>query len=386
MPRDRFRNREQSRDKSSFRDRDQKGFSGSGDRRSSGSGNQGYSGSGDRRPSNAGGRSFSGSGDRGNRSFGDRRGSGDSGRRSFGGQGQRSFGDRGQRSFGDRRSGGSGDRNPYKAQYGKDHRDFGKFGRFAKSRPEIEAMRKKAFLSTRLGITEKLSSRDALIIQAVNMVDELDKSLNVLSERLREWYSLHFPELSNKVREHKQYMHIAASGERKNIDKPELKELIETSSGANFDEPDYRMMQAYAQQILLLYELRDETAEYLKTLMETEAPNITSIVATNIGARLISLAGGIESMSRMPAGTIQLLGAEKALFRHLKTHSDPPKYGILFQLSEVNSAPNDRRGKVSRAVAAKLAIASKVDFFSKKLEPSIKQKLDKRLQEIRDKE
>jgi len=369
MPRDRFRNREQSRDKSSFRERGQSGYSGPGDGRPSGSGERGYSGPGER--------SFS---DRG------QRGSGDRGYHGSGDRGQRSSGGRGFGGSGDRRPSGSGNSGQYKAQYGRDHRDFGKFGRFAKSRPEVEAMRKKAFLSTRLGITEQLSSRDALIIQAVNMVDELDKSLNVLSERLREWYSLHFPELSNKVREHKQYMHIASSGERKNIEKPELRELIEASSGANFEEPDYRMMQAYAQQILLLYELRDETAEYLKTLMETEAPNITSIVATNIGARLISLAGGIKSMSRMPAGTIQLLGAEKALFRHLKTHAKPPKYGILFQLSEVNSAPNDRRGKVSRAVAAKLAIASKVDFFSKKLEPSIKQKLDKRLQEIRDKE
>ncbi len=345
MPRDRFRNREQSRDRSSFRDR---GQSGSGDRRPSGSGDRGQRGSGDRGPRRFGDRGYSGSGDRG----------------------QRSSGERGQ----------------YKAQYGRDYRDFGKFGRFTKSRPDVEAMRKKAFLRTRLGITEQLSSRDALIIQAVNMVDELDKSLNVLSERLREWYSLHFPELNNKVREHKLYMHLASSGERKNIDRPELKDLVETSSGANFEEPDYRMMQAYAQEILSLYTLRDQTAEYLKTLMETEAPNITSIVATNVGARLISLAGGIKSMSRMPAGTIQLLGAEKALFRHLKTNAKPPKYGILFQLSEVNSAPNDRRGKVSRAVAAKLAIASKVDFFSKKLDPSIKQKLDKRLQEIREKE
>ncbi len=253
-------------------------------------------------------------------------------------------------------------------------------------RRDLKEIRKRAFVKVREGIAEKLSSRDALILQSITMIDELDKCINILSERMREWYSFHFPELSNKVKEHKAYLRLISEGARENIPNPELKAIIEKSAGADFNEQDILMVQECARDVLSLYERRENMAKYLKELMETEVPNINSLVAANVGARLLNLAGGLENMSRMPAGTIQLLGAENALFRHLKTNAKPPKYGILFQLSEVNSAQKDRRGKVARAIAAKLAIASKVDFFSKRLEPSIKEKLDVRLKQIREKD
>ncbi len=137
-------------------------------------------------------------------------------------------------------------------------------------RRDLKEIRKRAFVKVREGIAEKLSSRDALILQSITMIDELDKCINILSERMREWYSFHFPELSNKVKEHKAYLRLISEGARENIPNPELKAIIEKSAGADFNEQDILMVQECARDVLSLYERRENMAKYLKELMETE--------------------------------------------------------------------------------------------------------------------
>ncbi len=98
-------------------------------------------------------------------------------------------------------------------------------------------------------------------------------------------------------------------------------------------------------------------------MMKEVAPNIQGLVGSLLGARLISLAGGLDRMARLPSSTIQVLGAEKALFRSLKSNSLPPKHGVIFQFPEIHQSPKWQRGKIARALAGKLAITARVDAF-----------------------
>jgi nucleolar protein 56 len=202
--------------------------------------------------------------------------------------------------------------------------------------------------------------------------------VNLFVNRLREWYSVHFPELNDIVEDHRLYVKLVASlGSRENFSESSLKELgvpeqlagkmldaSKRSLGADISEHDLEAIRTFASIILQLYELRDQLEGYVNRIMKEVAPNITELVGPLLGARLISLAGGLDRLATMPASTIQVLGAEKALFRALRTGGRPPKHGIIFQYPEIFRAPKWQRGKIARALAAKLAIAAKVDAFS----------------------
>lgn len=246
----------------------------------------------------------------------------------------------------------------------------------------IEEIRQKALADVKKGLRKEFARRDALIIQAVSAMDDLDKTANLGAQRLREWYSLHFPELDRKIEDNKTYAEIAFLGDRKTIDDKTLKKLAGMSVGAELGEKDYKIITRFAAQIVELYNLRDAIDSYIGSMMRKISPNIDALAGSSIGARLISLAGGLENMARMPASTIQLLGAEKALFRHLKTKSKPPKYGIIFQCPFIHSADREKRGKIARALAGKLAIAAKIDFHNPHLDESLKKDFEKRLKQI----
>jgi len=196
---------------------------------------------------------------------------------------------------------------------------------------------------------------------------------------VREWYSTHFPELDRLVLDHELYLKLVLSlGNREQFTSTALKDIAElpddrvnriveaaqTSLGAEFDEIDIEVLQACAQRISDLYELRGRIAEYIDGLMAQIAPNLRAVVGGLIGARLISLAGGLERLARLPSSTIQVLGAEKALFRALKTRARPPKHGVIYQYPDVRGSPRQIRGKIARALAGKIAIAARVDAMS----------------------
>ncbi|WFO76110.1 C/D box methylation guide ribonucleoprotein complex aNOP56 subunit [Desulfurococcaceae archaeon MEX13E-LK6-19] len=270
---------------------------------------------------------------------------------------------------------------------------------FVKSEEEYHEFLHTALLElTRRKLRRAAEKRDMLAVQAIRAIDDIDKTINLFVARLREWYSLHFPELDDLIREHPDYVKVVAElGHRDNITKENLVKLgfseakaekiaeaAKKSIGADLSDFDIIKIQTLARIIDQLYKLRSELADYIEAVMKEVAPNITALVGPLLGARLLSLAGGLESLARLPASTIQVLGAEKALFRALRTGGKPPKHGVIFQFPAIHRSPRWQRGKIARALAAKLAIAAKIDFFTGRfIGDKLREELDKRIEEIK---
>jgi nucleolar protein 56 len=229
---------------------------------------------------------------------------------------------------------------------------------------------------SRLAIRSASEQSDQLVIQAMNSLDDVEKAQNLMVSRLREWFGLHFPEAAHSIENGQSLARIVAEGgTREQISSnPELiqliseskikPELLDQSMGAEISEQDMVMIQGLGEQILQLYDFREQLEKYLDDSMLTIAPNIRGLIGPVIGARLIGLAGGIEKLARFPSSTIQVLGAEQALFRALKTGAKPPKHGVIFQHTLVHSAPWWQRGKIARILAGKIAIAARIDLYS----------------------
>ena len=246
-------------------------------------------------------------------------------------------------------------------------------------------------------ISEKL---DLHISQSINALDELDKIINVIGARLREWYGLHFPELDYLIQNIFTYAEIVRlAGNRTNIDLTMLENLgieskktemilvaVERSKGGDILEENLSIIKKLANEVIMQTELRRILAYQIEEMMEKIAPNIKDILTATVGARLMAKAGSLQKLSVMPSSTIQIIGAEKALFRSLKTGAPPPKHGILFQHPILHSAPKWQRGKMARAIASKVAIAVRIDLFRNgEKEVHISEQLNKRIAEIQEK-
>ncbi|AJW70185.1 NOP5/NOP56 family protein [Nitrosopumilus adriaticus] len=244
-------------------------------------------------------------------------------------------------------------------------------------------------------VTEVSESPDLHIIQAINSLDEIDKIANGLSSRLREWYGLHFPELDNIIDSINGYAQIVLAGKRESLTKQVFEEagfpeskvemllLISSKSrGGDISDVNLAIVQSIAKQILDFHELRKKLEEHVETAMQEIAPNLSAILGSAVGARILGRAGSLKRLASLPASTIQVLGAEKALFRSLKTGSQPPKHGLLFQHAMVHAAPRWQRGKIARAVAAKAVIAARVDVYGEGLNQTLLEKLNIRVDEI----
>jgi len=228
------------------------------------------------------------------------------------------------------------------------------------------------------GVQRAQSERGAIIVQAVQLLNELDKSLNVLSSKLREWYGLHFPEMGRRIPDHRDYARIVmAVGDRGDLDlkvlegmdvtERQAKALISAardSMGASLDAEDIKPMRDLASRILDLYDYRQKLEDYIAATARDVAPNLSDLAGPVLAAKLIDKAGGLRRLAMMPSGTVQLLGAEKALFRSKKSGSRPPKHGLIFQHPYVHSKPKRLRGRASRTLASKISLASRADFFS----------------------
>ena len=250
--------------------------------------------------------------------------------------------------------------------------------RIIESKEEYEQFVRDVSLElAKTAITEAVTKRDLYAIQTVRAIEDLDKILNLLAGRIREWYGLHFPELDRLVEKHDTYVRLIRNlGSRDSFtyealaklgipqDKAtEIAESAKKSSGAEISQPDLQWLQEVCGTVLDLYGTREAAEKYTDKIMVEVAPNMTSVLGAVLSAKLISMAGGLENMAKMPASTLQVLGAEKALFRTLKTGARPPKHGIIFQYGPIHQSPKWLRGKIARAVAGKLAIAARMDAF-----------------------
>lgn len=216
---------------------------------------------------------------------------------------------------------------------------------------------------TKKAVKESVTSF-VLICQAVNSIIDTDKSINVLSKRLRDWYAWTAPEAARSIPNNEQF---AAQILKKGPDIL-LKEIglsYDQSMGKKIGDDDLAPLQGIAWQICQLYLLRLKEEKYLEFLMNKEYPNLSEVAGFLIGARLLSYAGSADRLIKMPASTIQILGAEKALFRHMrdKKKSSSPKHGVLYQHLILQSAKPSQRGKIARLLADKIVIAIRVDHF-----------------------
>ena len=249
-------------------------------------------------------------------------------------------------------------------------------------------------------VTEVSSSSDLHVIQAVNSLDEIDKVANALSSRTKEWYGLHFPELENMVDSIEGYARIVLAGRRDGLtaesfetagfpsEKTEMLLVAASNSrGGEITDQSLEMVQTMAGQLISFYDLRRRLEALVEKEMGTVAPNLAAILGTSLSARMLARIGSIKKMASLPASTIQVLGAERALFRSLKTGSEPPKHGLLFQHPLVHAAPRWQRGKIARAIAAKAVIAARVDVYSEdgELNKTLLEKLNVRIGEIGEK-
>ncbi|MBR9679177.1 MAG: NOP58 family protein [Nanoarchaeota archaeon] len=209
-------------------------------------------------------------------------------------------------------------------------------------------------------------SRDQIIIQTVKYAEELDFVINKVFERLFEWFGLYYPEASLKIESVEKFAKVLKRG----VDKKTVSSILgisDYSMGGDFEEKDVRELESNVAMFNCLLNERDNVKKYVEKLMKNIAPN-TALVATPVlGAKLISHANGLENLAKKPSSTIQVMGAEKALFRHLTTGAKSPKHGLLLQHPLMNKVAFKNRGKMARSIANKTSIAVKMDFYGKKV-------------------
>lgn len=228
------------------------------------------------------------------------------------------------------------------------------------------------------------SSEDKHLIQAINSIDEIDESIARLIERIREWYALYFPEM-DLIKNNETYIKLIYENKTK-------EEIINAKSDAfpedmldieeDIDPNDLEIMNNYAKTIYELQQTRKNIILYIDEKMESIAPNLKLLVGSSLGAKLISHAGGLKRLASYPSSTVQIMGAEKALFRHLKSGDRPPKYGLIYQHPQIRGAKWWNRGKIARLLASRISLAVRKDVFTHDFDEEIFNEFKLRAEEI----
>ena len=255
---------------------------------------------------------------------------------------------------------------------------------------------------SRARVKFSVQKNDNHIIQAIATLDHLDKAINMFSMRVREWYSWHFPELIRIVSENQAYARLALFiGDKTRLSDSDLHDLAaqvnddaeiaqsiidaaRVSMGQDISEADMENVTTFASKVVSLANYRKTLHSYLVAKMAIVAPNLATLIGEVVGARLISHAGSLASLCKYPASTVQILGAEKALFRALKTKGNTPKYGLIYHSSFIGRAGQKNKGRISRFLANKCSIASRIDNFSEvpstRFGDALKKQVEERLE------
>lgn len=255
-----------------------------------------------------------------------------------------------------------------------------------------QKMRAKALELARSKVKEAKQRRDYMIIQAIEAIDELDDVTNLMMERVRNWYAHHYPELVKLVRNPDTYLDIITGlKERKSMRAAALlkylpedqakrvEEIADQTIGADVDIADLDSVAGFAALAAHGRKERNELADYIEKATAQLCPNVHSIAGGLLTARLLAKAGSLEAMAEMPASKIQILGAEKAMFAHIKKGVAPPKHGVIFAYPYIQQSPRSKHGKIARLLAGKLAIAARMDFFGHGLDPALNADLVRRV-------
>ncbi|MBD3313247.1 hypothetical protein GF345_02295 [Candidatus Woesearchaeota archaeon] len=234
-------------------------------------------------------------------------------------------------------------------------------GLLGKVEPDKDALKKANIIITKHKISQSVNE-DVYIMQAVNHIVELEKIANMLARRLREWYSYYLPEFSETIKDHEKFAEIIL---KKTKDKL-LKELgiaRQESMGADIKRKDVEPIIELAKELDRIYKLKEKQVEYIEDIMNEYCPNVSAVAGPIIGAKLLEQAGGLKKLSEFPSSTVQVLGAEEAFFRHMTTGAKAPKYGFIHEHPFIAKAEKKDKGKIARALADKISIAAKVDYF-----------------------
>ncbi len=216
-----------------------------------------------------------------------------------------------------------------------------------------QALREANLEMTRRSVKDSFSE-DQLIIHSVRLIEDMNRAVSMLSKRFHDWVSLNKPELAHRISDHERLIAAVLKGEADEGSR----------MGAELSKEDSAHLSAIAASLKRCYEFREEEAQYLEWKMAKHCPNITAITGARIGGKLLSKAGSLERLALLPSSTVQMLGAEQALFRHLMNpKAKPPKYGILHEHPLIKQARRSEHGKIARALADKIAVAARVDFF-----------------------
>ena len=249
--------------------------------------------------------------------------------------------------------------------------------------------------SAKEGIREAYSSEEYALIQAINAYLEASKSYNLVYERLTEWYGIYYPEVRVTNPSTLAQLALALTTDKPTYDsiyeavKDEKKaqqifEQSKTTAGRKMGADEREAVVSFAEMSESMKESMESLEDYIKKASGRMLPNTTYLTDEKIAAELLAKAGSMERLATMPASTVQLLGAEKSLFKHIKFGSKPPKYGVLFKMPVVNSAPRDQRGRIARVYATKISIALKADHYTKKfIGNELKKSLDEAVAKIK---
>ena len=261
----------------------------------------------------------------------------------------------------------------------------------------VSQLRERLLKKTKGQIQERYEEDDIHVIRAIGAVEDLESIFNLLAEDAREWYGAHYPELERLTGSNAEFLKLVSGlGDRKNFDftkvletvaeqekATEISEKAKNSIGSAVSEEKMALIAQFAKTALETFERKTALSAFVEQQMQEMAPNFSKIATPLLGAKILAAAGGMKKLALMSSSTIQVIGAEKALFAHIKTGSPSPKHGLIFNHPLIQQTPRDKRGKIARALAGKLSIAARIDYFGKRqASAELEKGLGKRAKEI----
>jgi nucleolar protein 56 len=253
-----------------------------------------------------------------------------------------------------------------------------------------------SYAYSRSRIEYNIKREDSVVMHTVLLLEQVDKDINSYTMRIKEIYGWSFPELAAVAHDSSEYIQMIRhmfTGEDAALSEDKISELRDAKSrsiGVELSEPDILNIKGLMRIVEEKMEIRRSLAGYLREKMSSVAPNLSAMLGDFLSAKLISQAGGLFNLGRVPASTIQVLGAEKSLFKALKTKTRTPKHGMLYSSRFLSSVKDKEKGRLSRFIATKCSIATRIDYFGESRDPGygleLKKLIESKVRSLRTKE
>ena len=246
-----------------------------------------------------------------------------------------------------------------------------------------EELREKALDRTREDLKNAVE-KDKFIVKAVKILNQINSTKKSEVEAFRDMYALHFPELEEEIGDDEEFLKIMEKGvKREELDA--FQELADSSTGADLPEHEEELLRNTLELIRRKDSLAEDLERYIEEAVEEEMPNLSRLMGPLLTAKLVAHIGSLEEFAKKPASTVQMLGAEKALFRYLRGKGTPPKHGVIFEHEFVSSLPEGERGKMARFLANKAVMAARLDQYGDKQKgDELRQEAQEKYEELKE--